>query len=54
MRVLKAASGYFALVFAVGFVLGVVRILFLVPALGSLSVFGMNAVQLLLFYDEPL
>ncbi len=34
MRVLKAGFAYFALVFAVGFVLGVIRISFLVPALG--------------------
>ena len=34
MRVLKAGSGYFALVFAVGFVMGVIRISFFVPALG--------------------
>lgn len=34
-RVLKAAAAYFALVFAVGFVLGTLRTLWLAPSLGS-------------------
>ena len=34
MRALKASAGYFAVVFTVGFVLGVIRISLLVPALG--------------------
>lgn len=33
-RILKAATAYFALVFAVGFVLGPIRILFIVPRFG--------------------
>jgi len=34
MRALKASFGYFGLVFAIGFALGVIRISFLVPVLG--------------------
>lgn len=34
MRILKASFGYFALVFAVGFVLGAIRVPFVVPRLG--------------------
>lgn len=34
MRALKASLIYFALVFAVGFLLGAIRVIFLVPALG--------------------
>lgn len=35
MRTLKAAATYFALVFGVGFVLGPIRILWVVPRLGT-------------------
>jgi hypothetical protein len=35
MRVLKAGSLYFALVFAVGFVLGTIRTVWLVPRVGA-------------------
>jgi hypothetical protein len=34
MRTLKASFGYFALVFAVGFALGAIRVPFVVPRLG--------------------
>ena len=33
-RILKAAALYFAVVFGVGFVLGIIRVLFVVPILG--------------------
>ncbi len=35
MQVLKAGAAYFALVFAVGFVLGTIRTLWLVPRVGT-------------------
>ncbi len=37
MRIVKAGVGYFALVFGAGFMMGVVRVLFLVPRLGERS-----------------
>jgi hypothetical protein len=35
MRILKAGALYFALVFAAGFVLGTIRVLWIVPRLGT-------------------
>jgi hypothetical protein len=35
MRILKAAASYFALVFGAGFALGTIRILWIVPRLGT-------------------
>jgi hypothetical protein len=36
-RVMRAAAAYWALVFALGFVLGTVRVLWIVPAVGLLA-----------------
>ena len=36
MPILKAAAAYFAIVFAIGFVLGTIRVLFVIPQFGPL------------------